>query len=79
MLQHFPVCAVHLRCAALLPPGAARRTLCDRQTAVLGGATGLFPKAARASVAIAEDWSGDDGAGIEMGVTGIICYGEMKF
>ena len=52
----FPVCAVQLRCAALLPPGGARRTPSYRQTAVVGGATGPLPKPGKARVAIAEDW-----------------------
>ena len=54
----FPVGAVQLRCSALLPPDGARRTPSDRQTAVVGGATGPFPKPGKASVAIADDWGG---------------------
>ena len=54
----FPVNAVQLGCTELLPPGGARRTPSDRQTAVVGGATGQLPKPGKESVAIAEDWGG---------------------
>ena len=54
----FPVGAVQLRCAALLPPGGARWTPSDRQTVVVGGATGPLPKSGKPSVSFVEVWDG---------------------
>ena len=79
MLQHFPVGAVQIRCAALLPPCAARRAPSHRKTFVVGGATGPLPKPGKLSVAIAEDWGGDGGAEVGMGMTEVLCINELKF
>ena len=79
MLQHFPVGAVQIRCAALLPPGADRQTPSHRKTAVVGGTSGPLPKPGKGSVAIPEDRGGDGRAEMGMRMTGVLCINELKF
>ena len=75
----FPIAAVQLRYAALLPSGCAWRTPSDRQTAVVAGATGPLPKPGKASVAIAQDWGGHwtfecTGVDIQKWKNRVICH-----
>ena len=79
MLQHFPIGPVQIRCAALLPPCAARRIPSHRKTAVIGGATGPLPKPGKGSVAVAENRGGDGWAWMGMGMTAVPCINELKF
>ena len=78
MLQHFLVRAVQIKCAALLPPGAAQRTPSHGKTSVVGGDTGPRPKPGKGSGAVADDRGGDGRAGMDMGITGVLCINELK-
>ena len=76
VLEYLPFDTAQLGGAALLPPGAPRRTLADRRTAVPGGATSARPKT-KVSAAVAEDWGGHGGEGTGMGVIGILFNSEL--
>ena len=45
---------------------------------IVGGDTGPLPKPGKGSGAVADDRGGDGRAGMDMGITGVLCINELK-